>query len=220
MLPATNYFKIITPNGDMVIRLYDDTPAHRDNFKKLVAQNYYDGTKFHRVIESFMIQGGDPNSKDDDPMNDGQGGPGYTVPAEIQAPLFHKKGALAAARTGDQINPERESSGSQFYIVQGQVYPEDMLERIEKQLGDVVDGFSYPEEFREIYTTVGGTPSLDMQYTVFGELVEGFDVLDQIAQAPTARKSGDPAHPAVIDRPVEDIDMTIVALEDYEPSAN
>lgn len=217
-LPETNYFRIETPNGDMTVRLYDETPAHRDNFKKLVAQGYYDGTLFHRIIENFMIQGGDPNSKDDDPLNDGQGGPGYTVPAEFKTTLFHKRGALAAARQPDQVNPQRASSGSQFYIVQGQVWPADMLNRIEGQIASVVPDFSYPEEIKQLYTTEGGTPGLDMQYTVFGELVEGFEVLDTIAGMTTPRKTGEPAHPALIDRPPSEITITIVPVDDY--SAN
>lgn len=218
MIPETNYYRISTSQGDMIIRLYDETPEHRDNFKKLVAEGFYDNTTFHRVIENFMIQGGDPNSKDDDPMNDGQGGPGYTVPAEINSDLFHKKGALAAARTGDQVNPQRRSSGSQFYIVHGQVYETEMLDRIEKQIWASMQGFAFSEGAREAYTTVGGTPQLDMQYTVYGELVEGFDVLDQIAATSTARKTGEQVPGALIDRPAEDVSMTVTPVENYTPS--
>jgi peptidyl-prolyl cis-trans isomerase B (cyclophilin B) len=118
-LPATNYYEVATPAGAFVVRLSDETPVHRDNFKKLVAEGFYDGTTFHRVIRGFMIQGGDPNSRDDDPADDGQGGPGYTLPAEIVPGATHAVGALAAARQSDAVNPERRSSGSQFYVVTG-----------------------------------------------------------------------------------------------------
>ena len=119
-LPATNFFAIETGLGTLVVELSDETPVHRDNFKKLVAEGFYDGTTFHRVIRGFMVQGGDPNSKDDDPSDDGQGGPGYTLPAEIVPAMTHEVGALAAARQGDAVNPERRSSGSQFYLVSGE----------------------------------------------------------------------------------------------------
>ena len=132
-LIETNYFEIETPRGRMVLRLYDETPGHRDNFKKLVAEQAYDSTLFHRVIGGFMIQGGDPTSRDADPMNDGGGGPGYTVPAEIRPELFHKRGALSAARQNDQVNPQRESSGSQFYVVVGRVFSDEELDNIERQ---------------------------------------------------------------------------------------
>lgn len=118
-LPATNYYEIATPAGAFVVRLSDETPVHRGNFKKLAAEGFYDGTAFHRVVRGFMIQGGDPNSRDDDPANDGQGGPGYTLPAEIVPGMSHTVGALAAARQGDPVNPDRRSSGSQFYVVTG-----------------------------------------------------------------------------------------------------
>ncbi len=208
MIPATNYYKISTRLGDMTVMLYDETPGHRDNFKKLVAEGFYDNTTFHRVIEDFMIQGGDPNSKDDDPTNDGQGGPGYTIPAEFVGDFFHKKGALAAARTPDQFNPERRSSGSQFYIVKGQTFDAATLDRIEQQIGASIPGFSYSDEARAVYLDEGGYPPLDGQYTVYGEIVEGFDVLDKISATTTG----------VGDRPTEDIRMTIEALENYEPA--
>ena len=133
-LPVTNLYEIRTPEGRMVVRLYDETPQHRDNFKKLVAEQFYDSTTFHRVIERFMIQGGDPNSRGDDPAAVGQGGPGYTIPAEIRPDLYHKRGALAAARQGDPVNPERRSSGSQFYIVQGETYNDSTLAEMEQAL--------------------------------------------------------------------------------------
>ena len=127
--------RIMTMLGDIVVRLYDETPLHRDNFLKLVREGYYDGTLFHRVIKDFMIQGGDPDSKGALPGKMlGAGGPGYTIEAEIKDTLFHKRGALAAARQGDQVNPERRSSGSQFYIVYGQVYGEGQLRQFSKQL--------------------------------------------------------------------------------------
>lgn len=216
-LPETNYYEITTPAGRMVVRLYDETPVHRDNFKKLAAEGFYDSTAFHRVIRGFMIQGGDPNSKDDDPFDDGQGDPGYTLPAEIVPSLFHKRGALAAARTGDAVNPERRSSGSQFYIVQGRPHDDVQLAAIEAQIraatGDST--FTFSEAAREMYRTVGGTPNLDMQYTVFGELVEGLDVLDRLAAAPTPRSTGQRLHPAVDDHPFERLYIVVRPLPEY-----
>lgn len=211
-LPATNYYAITTPKGRIVIRLYDETPAHRDNFKKLVAEAFYDSTRFHRVIAGFMIQGGDPNSMDDNPFDDGQGGPGYTLPAEILPAFFHKRGALAAARQGDQVNPDRRSSGSQFYLVHGgQPIPPEMLAEAETQLRQQIPdpSFSFAEEARAAYTTEGGAPWLDGMYTIFGEVVEGFDVLDAIAMVPTPNRMRQQAHPAVADRPAEDLWMVI-----------
>ena len=202
----------------MVIRLYDETPAHRDNFKKLVAEGFYDGATFHRIIAGFMIQGGDPNSKDDDPYNDGQGGPGYTIPAEFNPNLYHKRGALAAARQGDQVNPERRSSGSQFYVVHGgNTIDEAMLAQIEERVREATNNpdFRFSDEARADYLAHGGAPFLDMQYTVFGEVVEGFDVLDRIATTPTARSSGQRVHPALGDQPLERVEMTVRPLEAY-----
>ena len=217
-LPATNHYAIDTPFGRMVVQLSDHTPRHRDNFKRLVEQSFYDSTTFHRVISGFMIQGGDPNSKDENPENDGQGGPGYTIPAEIQAELFHRRGALATARTSDQVNPDRESSGSQFYIVHGSVYDDATLDMVQEQIAAATGkaGFAFTDEMREVYKTEGGAPNLDQQYTVFGQLVEGFEVLDSIATSPTPRATGTPAPPHLGDRPVEPIPMTIVPLSDYE----
>lgn len=187
--------RITTDFGDIVLKLYNETPAHRDNFLKLAGEGYYDGVLFHRVIRSFMIQGGDPNSKDAEPGQPlGNGGPGYTVPAEIVPGLFHKKGALAAARLGDQMNPERASSGSQFYIVQGKVWTPEELDMMEQQRGQ-----AFTAEQRQAYTTIGGTPHLDAGYTVFGEVVEGLDVVDKIAAVQTAPG----------DRPVQDVAMKI-----------
>jgi cyclophilin family peptidyl-prolyl cis-trans isomerase len=187
--------EMTTTKGTIVLRLYDSTPLHRDNFLRLVKSHYYDGILFHRVIKNFMIQGGDPESKTakaGQPL--GNGGPAYTVPAEFRVTLFHKKGVLAAAREGDNVNPEKKSSGSQFYIVQGKKFTDgalDTLERVRR------NGRKLPEAHREVYKTIGGTPHLDGKYTVYGEVVKGLDVVDAIAAVQTSK---DPA-----DRPVEDV---------------
>ncbi|MDQ7039722.1 MAG: peptidylprolyl isomerase [Rhodothermus sp.] len=216
-LPATNYYEIRTPLGRMVVRLYDETPLHRDNFKRLVASGFYDSTTFHRVIDGFVIQGGDPNSKDADPTNDGTGGPGYTLPAEIRPGLFHKRGALAAARQGDEVNPERRSSGSQFYLVVGRTFDAATLNEIEAYLREQIPdpSFSFPDSVRRLYQTVGGAPFLDGHYTVFGELVEGFEVMAAIARLPTPRTIGQQAPPTQLDRPLQPVPMTIRPLENY-----
>jgi len=212
-LPVTNRYAIDTSLGTLVVELSDETPAHRDNFKRLVAEAFYDSTTFHRVIEGFVIQGGDPSSRDD-PENVGQGGPGYTVPAEFVPTLFHRRGALAAAREGDAVNPERRSSGSQFYIVQGRTFDAEALHTVEAQvqarLGDST--FVFPDSARAVYREDGGTPQLDQQYTVFGQLVEGFDVLDCIAAAETPRSTDQPVRGPLIDRPIEPIPMVIRPL--------
>ena len=216
-LIETNYFEIETPRGRMVIRLYDETPGHRDNFKKLVAEQAYDSTLFHRIISGFVIQGGDPNSRDADPMNDGSGGPGYTVPAEIRPELFHKRGALSTARQPDQVNPQRESSGSQFYIVHGTIYPDEYLTQMEARLKQMIPdpAFAFSDEARRVYSTEGGTPSLDGMYTVFGELVEGFDVLDDITRIATPSGLGQRTAPQLANRPLESVWMVIRPLPDY-----
>lgn len=235
--------KLETSLGDIVVELYNETPQHRDNFIKLVKEGYYDGVLFHRVIKDFMIQTGDGNSKTagtDATLGDGD--PGYTIPAEFVYPkYFHKRGALAAARTGDQVNPERRSSGSQFYIVTGKIYGCEELQAMSKRMGDMVkqdifrrlvtENHAKVEELRRngdtaglqalqnqlieqteaeaakqgpatmtdeqinAYTSVGGTPHLDGQYTVFGEVVEGMDVVDRIQNTQTGR----------MDRPTTDI---------------
>jgi len=168
---------ITTNQGVIKIKLYNETPYHRDNFVKLVESNFYDSLLFHRVIKDFMIQAGDPVSKNSSATTSlGSGGPGYTLPAEINPDLFHKKGALSAARTGDQMNPTRRSSGSQFYIVQGKTLTDAELTAYEQRLGTV-----FSAKQKEVYKTIGGTPFLDGQYTVFGEVVEGLDILDKIA---------------------------------------
>ena len=185
-------FVIHTDYGDMTGMLYNETPKHRDNFVKLVKSGYYDGLLFHRVISGFMIQGGDPDSKNAKPGQQlGSGGPGYTVPAEFNPAFIHKKGALSAARQGDQVNPTKASSGSQFYVVQG------------KKVNPVQLGANYSPEQKKIYETIGGTPFLDTQYTVFGEITAGLDVIDKIA---TVQKDQS-------DRPVKDVKMTIKIVE-------
>lgn len=193
--PKACLAELETEFGSMIIELYDATPKHQDNFVKLVEEGFYDSLLFHRVIQNFMIQGGDPDSKDARPGQPlGSGGPGYTIEAEFVDSLIHLKGALAAARTGDAVNPQKRSSGSQFYIVQGQPLTAEMLDRIEAQ-----KGIRYSKEQREAYMEMGGTPFLDREYTVFGRVVEGFDVLDQAASVQTDGR----------DRPVKDVTMKI-----------
>ncbi len=193
------YVLIETNYGNMVVKLYNETPLHRDNFVKLVREGFYDGLLFHRVINNFMIQGGDPNSKDAPAgVQLGDGNLGYTIPAEFNPALFHKKGALAAARMGDNVNPKKESSSCQFYLVQGQVWNDQVLNMFRQQYGKNIT-----EEQAEVYKTVGGTPHLDGDYTVFGETVEGIEVIDKIA----AVKTG------AMDRPLENVTMRISILE-------
>ena len=239
--------KIQTTLGDIVVRLYDETPIHRDNFVKLAKEGYYDGTLFHRVIKDFMIQGGDPDSKGA-PAGKmlGVGGPDYTLQAEIVDGLFHKRGALAAARQGDEVNPERRSSGSQFYIVWGQVYNQGQLRQFSKQLKmqkvqnafnqlaaqhrdeimqmrrernraglqelqdklaaqaeAMVTGDGLTAEQIGVYSTIGGTPHLDGQYTVFGEVEQGLDIVEMIQNAATGRG----------DRPFDDIEMKVTVVD-------
>ncbi len=242
--------KIKTTEGNIIIRLYDETPKHRDNFLKLAKEGCFDGTLFHRVIKDFMIQGGDPDSKNA-PKGKmlGTGGPDYTIPAEFVYPqYFHKRGALSAARTGDEVNPEKESSGSQFYIVWGKTFKPAELKQMEHQMAmqqeqqvfnqltrehheeimnlrrnrdrvglqELQDKLieqtkttckqqgkpSFTEEQIEVYTNVGGTPFLDNQYTVFGEVEEGLDIVERIQNCDTDRN----------DRPTEDVKIETVAL--------
>jgi peptidyl-prolyl cis-trans isomerase B (cyclophilin B) len=192
----TKDVEMITDKGTLVIRLSDSTPLHRDNFIRLVKQHYYDSILFHRVIQHFMVQAGDPNSKHGEagePL--GNGGPSYTIPAEIRASLFHKKGVIAAARLGDNVNPLKASSGSQFYLVQGKVFTDAGLDSLETfRLG----GRKIPVAHREVYKTIGGTPHLDLNYTVFGEVISGISVIDSIAAVPTAHAQGS-------DRPIKDV---------------
>ena len=242
--------KIKTTEGDIIIRLYDETPKHRDNFLKLAKEGYFNGTLFHRVIKDFMIQGGDPDSKNA-PKGKmlGTGGPDYTIPAEFVYPqYFHKRGALSAARTGDEVNPEKESSGSQFYIVWGKTFKPAELKQMEHQMAmqqeqqvfnqltkehheeimnlrrnrdrvglqELQDKLieqtkrtckqqgkpAFTEEQIEVYTNVGGTPFLDNQYTVFGEVEEGLDIVERIQNCNTDRN----------DRPTEDVKIETVDL--------
>lgn len=198
--------EIVTSEGNIYIWLYDDTPLHKENFLKLASEGFYDKTKFHRIIKDFMIQGGDPNTKEASLKDQwGQGGPGYTLDAEIKSEHYHKKGVIAAARMGDQINPQRASSGSQFYIVQGTKYNAQSLDLIEKQIRTLSQNmdFKFSDEMRKAYEEVGGTPQLDMQYTVFGEVINGLDVVDKIAGVQTG----------ILDKPVQDVEMDINVLE-------
>jgi cyclophilin family peptidyl-prolyl cis-trans isomerase len=184
-----------TTLGTIVLRLSDSTPLHRDNFLRLVKSNFYDSVLFHRVIQNFMIQAGDPNSKQAaEGQALGNGGPSYTIPAEIKPSLFHKKGVLAAARTGDDVNPERRSSGSQFYIVQGKIFTDAGLDSVETFR---LQGRKIPDAHRQAYKTIGGVPHLDQTYTVFGEVVNGIDIVDKIAAVKTAQTPRD--------RPVENV---------------
>lgn len=244
---ADSLVLIKTDFGNIKIKLYDDTPLHRDNFKKLINEGFYKDLLFHRVIKNFMVQGGDPNSRFvSDTMTLGEGDLNYTIPAEINYPQhFHKRGALAAARTSNDVNPERESSASQFYIVTGKTFSEKELTKIEKERverqtqslynelqaenkdkikefyasGDR-DGLAafrqglyaqavettkadsslyFPEEVKNSYTKEGGAMHLDGEYTVFGEVIEGMDVVDKIQNVKVDKK----------DRPVQDVIMDI-----------
>lgn len=235
--------RLETSYGDIVVKLYPETPLHRDNFMKLVDDGFYDGVLFHRVIAEFMIQTGDPDSKKAKPGQSlGTGDVGYTIPAEFVYPkYYHKKGALAAARQGDQVNPKKESSGCQFYIVEGRKFSDDelnMMERnmirraesnlfqaksqnrqeeikryrleknqekldalrdsilaeVHKEMADS-SAYKFTAQQRDDYKTIGGTPHLDGEYTVFGEVIEGLDVVEKISKTKTAN----------MDRPTEDI---------------
>ncbi len=248
-----NTYIISTKFGDMTIKLFDETPLHRDNFKKLVADSFYDGTLFHRVIDGFMIQGGDPTSKNAKPGQQlGMGNIKYTIPAEFNPNLIHKKGALAAARQSDAVNPQKESSGCQFYIVDGTKVTEKALQSLsmrkdamkKRALGSKVlndpdnyqlknnffrvrqlglkdsinyygtiiqtkidslfsgNEFKYSPDQIALYDSIGGTPSLDMDYTVFGEVIEGLNIIDSIS---TLQKDN-------MNRPYDDVKMTIRKL--------
>ncbi len=241
---------IKTEFGNIKLVLYNETPKHRDNFLKLAKEGFYDGTLFHRVIKGFMIQGGDPTTKNAQPGEKlGKGGPGYTIEAEINPKFIHKRGALAAARMGDNINPEKRSSGSQFYIVQGQVIPpnqipaliesanqqlpqkmmnqlalakrdsfqmfqknndkagfDKLVERIKKEAMEKAkeNPYKLSDEQYHYYTTIGGVPDLDGEYTVFGEVIEGMDVVDKIASQEMGPN----------DRPVKDIKMEVKVIKE------
>lgn len=250
MAEGNTIIDIKTTLGDIKVRLYDDTPLHRDNFIKLVNEGYYNGVLFHRVINNFMIQTGDGDSKNAKPgQHLGEGGPGYQIDAEIKYPkLYHKRGVLAAARQGDMVNPEFRSSGSQFYIVTGKVYNDSMLTQMEKRMeknskSKIFDRLQQenrdtiislrknrdsaglealrdrlemqteqeyaghpaviPENIRQDYKSVGGTPHLDGSYTVFGEVIEGMDVVDKIQNVETDRN----------DRPKEDVRIISMTVE-------
>jgi cyclophilin family peptidyl-prolyl cis-trans isomerase len=198
--------EIKTTAGTIVIKLYDQTPLHKKNFLKLVNEKYYDGVLFHRVIKDFMIQTGDPNSKTATKGQMlGNGGPNYTINAEISQTLYHKKGALSAARTGDNVNPEKKSSGSQFYIVQGKKYTATELDQMELMFQaqyPKLKGFKFSQKQRTTYQTIGGTPFLDMNYTVFGEVVKGIEIVDKIAMVKTDKN----------DRPIDDIKIISMKL--------
>ena len=190
--------EMVTSQGKITLRLYDETPLHRDNFLKLVENHTYDGLLFHRVIKNFMVQAGDPKSRDAKPGQSlGDGTLGYTVPAEFRPALIHKRGALCAARQGDQVNPKKASSATQFYIVQGQVWDDKTLDMMEQRFGK-----KFTAEQRKVYTTMGGTPHLDGDYTVFGEVVDGMEVVNKISDLPCDR----------MDRPVEDVKIISVKV--------
>jgi cyclophilin family peptidyl-prolyl cis-trans isomerase len=193
--PLECTFEIETNLGNMVGILYNATPQHRENFIKLADEHFFDELIFHRVINGFMVQGGDPNSRNAPAgASLGSGGPGYTVPAEFDDTLVHLKGALAAARTGDAVNPKKESSGSQFYIVHGRPMTKQQIDMIEGQ-----KGIRYTPEQRKTLMEDGGTPFLDREYTVFGRITQGLDILDKIAAQRTDGR----------DRPQADIVMKV-----------
>jgi peptidyl-prolyl cis-trans isomerase B (cyclophilin B) len=196
------HVRLITTKGEIILILYDETPLHRDNFVKLSKKGYFNGVLFHRVINDFMIQSGDPDSKEREPGKlYGNGGPDKNVPAEFIPSLFHKRGALAAAREGDDVNPSRESSGSQFYIVEGKIHSDETLTVAEQKINDrnrtigIETNYHIPDKYRDYYKKFGGTPHLDTQYSVFGEVIEGMDVVLKISDSETDEN----------DRPIEDI---------------
>lgn len=199
--PKNQYVRIKTGYGECIIRLYNETPKHRDNFIKLVKKGFYNGTLFHRVIQNFMIQGGDPDSKAAKPGQVlGDGDVGYTVPAEFRDSLFHKRGVLAAARDD---NPAKASSGCQFYLVEGKRFTDEDLDKLEQTR---LKGRKIPAWQRDWYKSVGGTPHLDQNYTVYGEVVSGLDMVDRIAGVKKDER----------DRPIVDIPMTVTLLSKKE----
>lgn len=199
--PQHVYVKITTGKGEGIIRMYNETPLHRDNFIKLVKEGYYEGLLFHRVIENFMIQGGDPNSRDaESGQRLGSGGLDYKVPAEFMPHLFHKKGVLAAARDN---NPEKASSSTQFYLVQGRVFTDGGLDSLQTLR---LEGRKIPLDQREVYKTTGGVPHLDQNYTVYGEMVYGVLLIDSIANVETDE----------FDRPINDEHMYLSVLNRRE----
>jgi len=202
--PKNQYVRIRTSYGDCIIRLYNETPLHRDNFIKLTKQGFYNGTLFHRVIQNFMIQGGDPDSRDTSKAKPGaelgNGDVKYTIPAEFRDSLFHKRGVLAAAR---EDNPKKASSGCQFYIVEGRRFTAGKLDTLEMTR---LKGRKIPTWQRDIYTTVGGSPHLDQNYTVYGEVVSGIDMVDRIAAVKKDKN----------DRPDTNVPMTVELLSKKE----
>lgn len=202
--PKNQYVRVKTSYGECIIRLYNETPLHRDNFIKLTKKGFYNGTLFHRVIQNFMIQGGDPDSKDTTKIKPGaelgNGDVGYTVPAEFRDSIFHKRGVLAAARDD---NPKKASSGCQFYIVEGKRITDARMDSLENGR---LKGYKIPAWQREFYKTVGGTPQLDHGYTVYGEVVTGIDMVDHIAAVKKDAR----------DRPVENVQMTVELLDKKE----
>jgi cyclophilin family peptidyl-prolyl cis-trans isomerase len=202
--------EMVTTDGTIIVRLSDSTPLHRDNFLRLAKSGYFDSLLFHRVIQYFMIQGGDPRSKDALPGQPlGDSSAPYTIPAEFRVSLFHKRGVVAAARESDDVNPQRASSGSQFYIVQGKKYTDSQLDSVEiKRLKTKI-----PDHQRAVYKTLGGTPFLDQHYTIFGEVVSGMETVDKIAAEQTSK--GDD-----MDRPLQDvriISTKLIKRKTYEP---
>ena len=202
--PKNQYVRIKTSYGEVIIRLYNETPKHRDNFIKLAKMGFYNGTLFHRVIQNFMIQGGDPDSKDTSKAKPGaelgNGDVGYTIPAEFRDSLFHKRGVLAAARDD---NPAKASSGCQFYIVEGKRFTDGKMDTLETTR---LKGYKIPAWQREIYKSVGGAPNLDHSYTVYGEVVSGIDMVDRIAAVTKDERN----------RPLQDIPMTVGVLSKKE----
>jgi cyclophilin family peptidyl-prolyl cis-trans isomerase len=199
--PKHDFVKIITSKGECIIMLYNQTPKHRDNFLKLSREGFYNGTLFHRVIKEFMIQGGDPDSKTAKPGQAlGEVDLKYRVEAEFRDSLFHKKGVLAAARDN---NPQKESSASQFYIVQGKKWTDGTLDDVQMKK---MNGRIIPETQRRVYKELGGTPHLDQNYTVYGEVVSGIEMIDAIADLKTGPS----------DRPIEEISMMVGVLKKGE----
>lgn len=199
--PKHDFVRIKTNKGECIIMLYNQTPKHRDNFLKLCKEGFYNGTFFHRVIKEFMIQGGDPDSKTAKPGQTlGDGDLKYRVEAEFRDSLFHKKGVLAAARNN---NPKKESSASQFYIVQGKKWTNATLDEVQMKR---MNGRIIPESQRKVYKELGGTPHLDQNYTVYGEVVSGIEMVDAIAGVKTGTS----------DRPTEDVSMIVSALKKRE----
>jgi len=196
---AAHTIQLETTSGVMKCILFEETPMHAENFIKLFREGYYEGLLFHRVIHGFMIQTGDPNSRNAFKGQVlGHGGPDYTIPAEFHPDLYHRKGVLASARHGDQINPGKESNGSQFYIVQGKIISDAEMDAMESNGSHI----KFTDEQRMIYKNIGGTPHLDYSYTVFGEITEGLEVLDKIASVPTDNR----------DRPLEDVKIISIKV--------